>query len=93
MTYVNYQGMKKPPVRQLQHIINLNYRQLSRLSMDLKVMPKSYKGQKIILYITDKVMNYLINVPVYKYRSKEIGDAVIENVILKYCIIDDMIMD
>ena len=32
----------KLPERQLQPRINLNYRPLSRLSMDLKVMPKSY---------------------------------------------------
>ena len=30
---------EKPPTRQLQTRINLNYRRLSRLSMDLKVMP------------------------------------------------------
>ena len=29
-----------PPVKQLQTRINLNYRPLSRLSMDLKVMPR-----------------------------------------------------
>ena len=33
----------KPPTRQLQTRIYLNYRPLSRLSMDLKVMPKSQK--------------------------------------------------
>ena len=38
----------KPPVRQLQERINLNYRSLSRLSMDLKVMSNSYKGHKFI---------------------------------------------
>ena len=32
---------EKPPSRQLQTTINLNYRPMSRLSMDLKVMPKS----------------------------------------------------
>ena len=32
---------EKPPMRQLQTRINLNYRPLSRLSMDLKVMPQS----------------------------------------------------
>ena len=32
---------KKCPTRQFQTRINLNYRNLSRLSMDLKVMPKS----------------------------------------------------
>ena len=31
---------KKPPARQVQSRINLNYRPLSRLSMDLKVMPR-----------------------------------------------------
>ena len=34
----------KPPMRQLQTRIDLNYRPLSRLSMDLKVMPRSQKG-------------------------------------------------
>ena len=38
---------KKPP-RQLQTRINLNYRPLSRLSMDLKVMPRSDKGHEHI---------------------------------------------
>ena len=37
--------------RQLQPRINLNYRPLSRLSMDLKVMPKSYKGD--IYFVCD----------------------------------------
>ena len=34
----------KPPMRQLQTRIYLNYRLLSRLSMDLRVMPRSQKG-------------------------------------------------
>ena len=42
---------KKPPARQLQTRINLNYRLLSGLSMDLKVMLKSHK---YILCIIDK---------------------------------------
>ena len=39
----------KLPQKQLQTRINLNYRPLSRLSMDLKVMPRMYKGHKFIL--------------------------------------------
>ena len=54
------------PVRQLEQVINLNYRPLSRLSMDLKVMPKSCKGHKLILCMIDEVMNYLITVPIYQ---------------------------
>ena len=43
----------KPPTRQLQPRIYLNYRPLSKLSMDLKVMPRSQKGHKFILCIID----------------------------------------
>ena len=42
---------EKPLTRQLQTRIDLNYRPLSRLSMDLKVMPQSNKGHKFILCI------------------------------------------
>ena len=41
----------KLPTRQLQSRINLDYRPLSKLSMDLKVMLRSYKGQSI-LYVS-----------------------------------------
>ena len=83
----------KPPSRQLQTRINLNYRPLSRLSMDIKVMPKSNKGHKFILCIIDEVTNYLIAMPLYQARSEEVGKALIENVITKYCIPDCIIMD
>ena len=51
------------PTRQLQTRINLSYRPLSRLSMDLKVMPHSSKGHKFILCIINEVTIYLITVP------------------------------
>ena len=57
---------EKLPSRQLQARINLNYRPFSRLSMDLKVMPRSSKGHKFILCIIDEVTNYLITVPMYQ---------------------------
>ena len=41
--FVNYQDPIKPPKRQLQPQIYLNYRPLSKLSLDLKVMPRSQK--------------------------------------------------
>ena len=77
---------EKPPPRQLQARINPNYVPMSRLSMDLKVMPRSHKGHKYILCIIDEVTNYLITVPVSHVRSEEVGEALIENVITKYCI-------
>ena len=45
------------PTRQIQTRINLNYRPLARLSMDLKVMPRSHKGHKYILCIIDEMTN------------------------------------
>ena len=83
----------KTPSRQLQTRINLNYRPLPRLSMDLKVMQRSHKGHKFILCIIDEVTNYLITVPIHQSRSEEIGDAIIENIISKYCIPEHIIMD
>ena len=43
------------PTKQLQTRINLNYRTLSKLSMDLTVMPWSNKGHKFILCIIYEV--------------------------------------
>ena len=40
-----------------------------------------------------KVTNYLIMVPIFQARSEEIGEALIENVITKYCIPEYIIMD
>ena len=61
--------------------------------MDLKVMPRSYIGHKFILCVIDEVMNYLITVPIHQSMPEEIGDALIENVITKYCIPKYIIMD
>ena len=58
----------KLPTRQLQPRIYLNYRPLSRLSMDLKVMPKLQKGHKFILCVIDEVTNYLITVPIFHVK-------------------------
>ena len=74
---------EKPPTRQLQTRINLNYRPLFRLSMDLEVMPRSYKGHKFILCVIDEVMNYLITVPIHQSKSEEIGNVLIEIIITK----------
>ena len=84
---------EKPPSRQLQTRIHLNYRHLSRLSMDLKVMPKSSREHKFILCIIDEVTNYLIMIPLYQSKAEEIGEALIEHVIPKSCVPYCIIMD
>ena len=83
----------KPPMMQLQPSIYLNYGPLSKLSMDLKVMPISQKGHKLILCIIDEITNYLITVSTYHSRSEEVGEVLIEHVISKYCAPDCIIMD
>ena len=84
---------EKPPTRYLQTRINQIYIPISRLSMDLKVMPRSLKGHKYILCIIDEVTNFLITVPIFQARSEGIGEALIENVITKFCIPEYIIMD
>ena len=56
-------------------------------------MPRSHKGHKYILCIIDEVTNYLITVPIYQAKSEEIGEALINNMITKYCIPEYIIMD
>ena len=66
---------------------------MSRLSMDLKVMPRSHKGHQYILCVIDEVTNFLIMVPIFQARSEEVGEALLEHVITKHCIPDYIIMD
>ena len=54
---------------------------MSRLSMDLKAMPRLHKGHKYILCIIDKVTNLLITVPIFHAKSEEVGEALLEHVI------------
>ena len=60
----------KLPERHLQPRINVNYRPLLRLSMDLK-MPKSYKGNRYILCVIDEVTNYIITAPVKQPNQRK----------------------
>ena len=84
---------EKLPPRQLQTRINPNYISLYRLSMVLKVIPRSHMGHKFISCIIDEVTDYLIIIPIYQPRSEVIGEALIDNVITKYCISEYIIMD
>ena len=83
----------KLPSRQLETRIYFNYRPMSRLSMDLKVMPRLQKGHWYILCIINEMPNYLITTPLCQARSQEVGEALIENVITKFGTPDYMMMD
>ena len=84
---------EESPTRHFQTWINPYYILMSRLSMDLKVMPKSQKGHRYILCVIDEVTNFLIMVPIFQARSEEVGEALLEHVITKHCIPDYIIMD
>ena len=56
-------------------------------------MLRSNEGHKYILCTIDEVTNYLIMVPIHQSRSEEIGDALIDNIISKYCVPNYLIMD
>ena len=56
-------------------------------------MHRSHKGHRYILCIIHEVTNYLITIPIFQARSEEIGEALIENVITKYCIPEYITMD
>ena len=83
----------KPPSRQLETRINLNYRPMSKLSMDMKMMAKLQKGHQYILCVIDEMTNYLITAPLYQARSEEVGEALIEHVVSKIGIPYYMMMD
>ena len=83
----------KPPTRQLETRINLNYKPMSRLSMDLKVMPRSQKVHQYIVCIIDEVTNYFTTAPLYQARSEKVGEVLIENVISKFGTPEYIMMD
>ena len=64
-----------------------------RLSMDLKLMPRSQKGHQFILCMIDEMTNYLIATPLYQATSEEVGETLIENVIIKFGTPDYMMVD
>ena len=84
---------EKLPTRHLQTRINPNYVPMSRLHMDLKVMPKLHKGHRYILCVIDEVTNFLITVLIFQAKSEEVGQALLEHVIKKHGIPDYIIMD
>ena len=56
-------------------------------------MPRSSRGYRHILCVIDKATNYMITAPIKHSRSEEVRQALINDVISKYCVPDYMIMD
>ena len=56
-------------------------------------MPRSQKCHRFILCIIDEMTNYFITIPIHHSRSEEVGEALIEHVISKFCAPNCIIMD
>ena len=56
-------------------------------------MPRSHKGHIYFVCIIDEGTNFLITVPIFQARSGEIGEALLENIVTKYCIPEYIVMD
>ena len=84
---------EKLPTRHLQTRINPKYVPMPRLSMGLKVMPRLHRSHRYILGIIDEVTNFLVTVPIFQAKSEEVGEALLEHFITKYCIPEYIIMD
>ena len=56
-------------------------------------MPRSYKSHKYILCLIDEATNFLITVSIFHTKSEEIGQALLEHMITKYCLPEYIIMD
>ena len=80
---------------QLQHMINSNYKAMTRWSIDLEVIPSSYKGHKFIVAVNDEVTNFMIAILIHQSKSEEVRDALIKHVFSKcsICIPTITIMD
>ena len=56
-------------------------------------MPRLHKDHRYVLCIIDEVTNFLVTVPIFQAKSEEVGEALLEHVITKYCIPEYIIMD
>ena len=56
-------------------------------------MLRSSRGHRYILCVIDEVTNHMITASIKHSRSEEFREALINDVILKYCVPDYMIID
>ena len=73
--------------------IFLNYRPMSKVSMDIKYMPKAGNGMKFILVIIDDNLNYMVTVPLPQIKTELICEALMIHLISKHSIPDMIICD
>ena len=73
--------------------IFLNYRPMSKVSMDIKYMPKAGNCMKFILVIIDYNLNYMVTVPLPQIKTELICEALMVHLISKHSVPDMIICD
>ena len=73
--------------------IFLNYRPMSKVSMDIKYMPKAGNGMKFILVIIDGNLNYMVTVPLPQVKTELICEVLMVHLISKHSVPDMIICD
>ena len=70
--------------RQFENKINFNYTSISKLSCDIKYIYRASTGHTFILVVTDEVTNCLLTVPLHRWTSPEVGEALINCLFCKH---------
>ena len=66
---------------------------MSKVSMDIKYMPKAGNGMKFILVIIDDNLNYMVTVPLPQIKTELICEALMVHLISKHSVPDMTICD
>ena len=66
---------------------------MTRLSKNLAVMSRSYKGHRFILVVINEVNKFIVTISIHQSRSEDIGDTLREHVFSMYGIEEYIIMD
>ena len=64
--------------------VPFDFRQMTRLSCDIKHMPVSSKGYKYILFVACEVSNYTIVIPLFREDSLSIAEAILNKVVYQF---------
>ena len=74
-------------------MINPTYKVMTRLSMDLYMVPRYHKGHRFISVVIGEVTTFMVATPIHQSQSENIGDALLEHVFSKYSTVEYMIVD
>jgi hypothetical protein len=84
---------KEKDVRIYHERIPLDFRPMSRLSIDIKHMPETKTGYKYILLCTCEISDYVIGIPIPDQKAETIADAIMYKIVCVFGPPKCLIMD